>query len=50
MNLVLQKFPAWYSPDEYSFIFTLAQVNSGNEINSLIIDDLHKVKEEHELN
>ena len=47
MNLVLQKLPAWYCPDKYSFIFIGAKKNSGNEINSLIIDDLDKVKEEH---
>ena len=44
---VLQKLPAWYSPDKYSFIFTGAKKNSGNEMNSLIIDDLDKVREEH---
>jgi hypothetical protein len=44
---VLQKLPAWYSRDKYSFIFTGGKQNSGNEINSLIVDDLDKVKEEH---
>jgi hypothetical protein len=47
MNLVLQKLPALYIPDEYSFIFTATRKNCGNEINSLIVDDLQKLKEEH---
>ena len=45
--MVLQRFPAWYSPDKYSFVFTETRKNLGNEINSIIVDDLHKVKEEH---
>eukprot|EP00889_Picochlorum_renovo_P004818 jgi/Picre1/31848/NNA_007197.t1 len=45
--IVLQKLPGWYSPDKYSFLFTETRENLGNEINAIIVDDLHKVKEEH---
>lgn len=45
--MVLQRLPGWYSPDKYSFLFTETRENLGNEINSIIVDDLHKVKEEH---
>ena len=44
---VLQKLPAWYTPDEYSYIFTAPKKNSGNELNSIVVDDLHKIREEH---
>ena len=44
---VLQKLPAWYTQDEYSYIFTAPKKNSRNELNSIVVDNLHKIREEH---